>query len=206
VLWLVLAATVVGSALYSPALHGGFVFDDDTLPFRTGIHDASLGAWITGVRPFLMFSYWLNYVISGKDTYGYHVLNLVIHAINTGLVFIVLLRLLSLSGWRRSKAYAAAVLGATVVLIHPLATESVSYIAGRSEFWRPRSCYCMCVFLGEIRTPIVEPIHPRLSAFRRGGSDEGTCRRVGRSFAADRSLMARPFSVGVRAGTTGCIF
>ena len=133
VLWLVLAATVVGSALYSPALHGGFVFDDDTLPFRTGIHDASLGAWITGVRPFLMFSYWLNYGISGKDTYGYHVLNMVIHAINTGLVFIVLFRLLSLSGWCRSKGHAAAVLGATVFLIHPLATESVSYIAGRSE-------------------------------------------------------------------------
>jgi protein O-mannosyl-transferase len=133
VLWLVLAATVVGAALYSPALHGRFVFDDDTLPFRTGIHDASLGAWLTGVRPFLMFSYWVNYRISGEDPYGYHVLNLLIHAINTSLVFMVLLRLLSLAGWCRSKGYAAAVLGATVFLIHPLATESVSYIAGRSE-------------------------------------------------------------------------
>ena len=133
VLWLVLAATVVSAALYSPALHGGFVFDDETLPFRTGIHDASLGAWLTGVRPVLMFSYWVNYGISGKDPYSYHVLNIVIHALNTGLVFMVLLRLLSLSGWCISKAYAAAVLGATVFLIHPLATESVSYIAGRSE-------------------------------------------------------------------------
>src|SRR5260370_41194533 len=133
VLWLVLAATVVGAALYSPTLHGGFVFDDETLSFRTGIHDASLGAWLTGVRPFLMFSYWVNYGISGKDPYSYHVLNIVIHAINTSLVFMVLLRLLSLAGWCRSKGYAAAVLGATVFLIHPLATESVSYIAGRSE-------------------------------------------------------------------------
>src|SRR5258708_9178212 len=133
ILWLGLAATVVGAALYSPALHGGFVFDDDTLPFRTGIHDASLGAWLTGVRPFLMFSYWVNYRISGADPYSYHVLNLVVHAINTSLVFMVLLRLLSLAGWCRSKGYAAAVLGATVFLIHPLATESVSYIAGRSD-------------------------------------------------------------------------
>jgi len=133
ILWLGLAATVVGAALYSPALHGGFVFDDDTLPFRTGIHDASLGAWLTGVRPFLMFSYWVNYRIAGEDPYSYHVLNLVVHAINTSLVFMVLLRLLSLAGWCRSKGYAAAVLGATVFLIHPLATESVSYIAGRSE-------------------------------------------------------------------------
>src|SRR5260370_38330196 len=133
ILWLVLAATVVGAALYSPALSGRFVFDDDTLPFRTGIHDASLGAWLTGVRPFLMFSYWVNYRISGEDPYSYHVLNLLIHAINTSLVFMVLLRRLSVGGWCRSKGYAASVLGATVFLIHPLATESVSYIAGRSE-------------------------------------------------------------------------
>jgi hypothetical protein len=133
VLWLGLAATVVGAILYSPAFHGRFIFDDDTLPFRTGIHDASLGAWLTGVRPALMFSYWVNYRISGEDPYGYHVLNMLIHAINTSLLFVVLLHLLSLSGWCRSKAYAASVLGATVFLIHPLATESVSYIAGRSE-------------------------------------------------------------------------
>ena len=132
-LWLGLAAAVVGAMLYSPAFHGGFVFDDDTLPFRTGIHDASLGAWLTGVRPFLMLSYWANYQISGEDPYSYHALNLLIHAVNTSLVFVVLWRLLSRSGWRRSKAYAASILGATVFLIHPLATESVSYIAGRSE-------------------------------------------------------------------------
>src|SRR4051812_11919578 len=132
-LWLGLAAAVVGAMLYSPAFHGGFVFDDDTLPFRTGIHDASLGAWLTGVRPFLMFSYWVNYQISGEDPYSYHALNILIHAVNTSFVFVVLWRLLSRSGWRRSKAYVASILGATVFLIHPLATESVSYIAGRSE-------------------------------------------------------------------------
>jgi Flp pilus assembly protein TadD len=133
ILWLGLAATLVSATLYSPTFHGEFIFDDDTLPFRTGIHDASLGAWLTGVRPFLMFSYWVNYKISGEDPYSYHVLNMLIHSINTSLVFVVLLRLLSLSGWRQSKGYAASVLGATVFLIHPLATESVSYIAGRSE-------------------------------------------------------------------------
>src|SRR5258708_7684711 len=42
----------------------------------------------------------------------------------------------------------------------------------------------------EFRTPVVEAIHPRPYAFRRGGSDEGTCRRVRRSSAAHRSLMA----------------
>lgn len=133
VLWLVAAAIIVGAALYSSALDGSFVFDDEVLPFRRGIQDEPLSAWLSGVRPFLMFSYWLNYNISGQSPSSYHLLNLLIHAINTGLVFMVLFRLLSLAAWDRAKRQAAAIIGATVFLIHPLATESVSYIAGRSE-------------------------------------------------------------------------
>lgn len=133
VLCVVLAAFVIGAALYSSALNGRFVFDDEGLPFRRGIQDDSLSVWVGGVRPLLMFSYWLNYSISGQDPYSYHVLNLLIHAINTGLVFMVLFRLLSLAGWERAKRQAAAVVGAAVFLVHPIATESVSYIAGRSE-------------------------------------------------------------------------
>src|ERR1035441_3137428 len=36
VLWLILAAIIIGGLLYSPALHGWFVFDDEGLPFRRG--------------------------------------------------------------------------------------------------------------------------------------------------------------------------
>src|SRR5260370_35052300 len=155
VLWVGRAEMVVRAAVSSPVLSGGFVFDDDALPFRTGAHDASLWAWLTGVRPFLMFSYWWNYRISGEDPYSYHVLNLLIHAINTTLVFVVLLRLLSLAGWFRSKGYAAAVLGATVFLIHPLATESVSYVAGRSDNLAALFMLLACVdFLGGNSEPL----------------------------------------------------
>src|SRR5437763_7111285 len=128
-----LAATIVAGILYSPALAGGFIFDDNTLLFRHGIENAPLAAWTAGVRPVLMFTYWLNYYLSGENPYGYHVLNLLIHAFNAGLVFVVLLRLLSLAGWQSKRGYIFAALGAMVFLVHPLATESVSYIAGRSE-------------------------------------------------------------------------
>src|ERR1035438_1010755 len=80
-----------------------------------------------------MFSYWLNFGISGLDPYGYHIVNLLIHATNTGLVYVVLFRLLALAGWERAKRQRAAIIGAAVFLVHPLATESVSYISGRSE-------------------------------------------------------------------------
>src|ERR1039457_2427164 len=74
VLCVVLAAFVIGAALYSSALNGRFVFDDEGLPFRSGIQDESISVWVSGVRPLLMFSYWLNYSISGQDPYSYHVL------------------------------------------------------------------------------------------------------------------------------------
>ena len=83
VLWLVLAATVIGGLLYSSALNGWFVFDDEGLPFRRGIEDESLLIWLGGLRPLLRFSYWLNFGISGQDPYGYHIVNLLIHATNT---------------------------------------------------------------------------------------------------------------------------
>ncbi len=133
VVGLTLAALIVGAGLYSSALHGTFLFDDQTLLFRQGVDSASLREWLSGVRPLLMFSYWLNYWSSGSDPFGYHAFNLLIHAVNTGLVFVVLSRLLGLAESPQAKRYWTAALGATVFLIHPLATESVSYIAGRSE-------------------------------------------------------------------------
>jgi tetratricopeptide (TPR) repeat protein len=129
------AALFLGFNLYSPALSGPFVFDDFTLPYQRTVADQSLSAWLTvaGVRPFLMFTYWINRRLGGESPLGYHVLNLLIHVITTTLVFLVFYRLLHLAGWERTKRTAAAGIGAAIFLIHPLQTESVSYIAGRSE-------------------------------------------------------------------------
>ena len=81
-----------------------------------------------------MLTYWLNARMSGDSPLGYHLLNLIIHAVNTGLVFLVLSRLLALSGGISARAIkVASMIGAAVFLVHPLQTESVSYIAGRSE-------------------------------------------------------------------------
>lgn len=119
--------------LYSPALHGAFVFDDLSLPFARGSNDAPLTVWLSGLRPVLMFSYWLNTRIWGYDPLSFHVLNVVIHALNSGLVFLVLHQILNRAGWAPGKINAASVIGAGIFLIHPLQTESVSYVAGRSE-------------------------------------------------------------------------
>ena len=80
-----------------------------------------------------MFTYWLNRALWGDSPAAYHAANLAIHLLNCGLVFLVLWRLLGWGGWGPVHRKRGAVLGAMVFLIHPLQTESVSYIAGRSE-------------------------------------------------------------------------
>jgi protein O-mannosyl-transferase len=121
--------------LYSPALNGHFIFDDLSLPFCKPIRHASLSAWISnyGVRPILIISYWLNYRVSGDNPFSYHFVNLLIHFVNSALVFLVLLRILQKAGWIGHKASVASAIGSVVFAIHPLQTESVSYVAGRSE-------------------------------------------------------------------------
>jgi protein O-mannosyl-transferase len=127
------AALLCCLLLYAPAFHGPFVFDDASLPFSRTMRVEALPAWLTGVRPVLMASYWLNFRLWGDDPRSYHVLNALIHFCNTGLVFLVLYRLLSLAGVVKPQSARMAVLGSLIFLVHPLQTESVSYVAGRSE-------------------------------------------------------------------------
>ena len=129
----ILAAIIAGVLVYGPAVDGPFVFDDNVLPFAQIGSVDPLSHWITGVRPILMFTYWVNHRTSGADPFGYHALNILIHVANTSMVFAMLLRLLSLAGWKLSASWPAALAGSAAFLVHPLATESVSYIAGRSE-------------------------------------------------------------------------
>jgi protein O-mannosyl-transferase len=119
--------------LYSPAFHGPFVFDDAGLPFHRTIREQPLSGWLAGERPILMVSYWLNLRLWGDDPVSYHFINALIHGFNVALVFLVLRRLLLWAGWERADVLRFSTLGCLLFLVHPLQTESVSYVAGRSE-------------------------------------------------------------------------
>src|SRR3954452_18262587 len=97
---LALVAVIVASAFifYFPALNGGFIFDDLSLPLsaENAYHPSS---WFSINRPILMLSYRLNGLLLGDRPIDYHVVNLLIHAVNTCLVFLVLTRLLTFAGW-----------------------------------------------------------------------------------------------------------
>jgi tetratricopeptide (TPR) repeat protein len=131
--WLFAGALAAALVAFGPALHGPFVFDDVHLPFADPkAAQMPAGFWIGGVRPVLMMTYWMNFLLSGTDPFSYHFVNLVLHAATSVLMFSILECQLTISGAvRNAKAWALA--GAAIFLLHPLQTESVDYIASRSE-------------------------------------------------------------------------
>jgi len=129
----VLAVLALGFWAYSPSLHGAFLFDDTVLPFALPGASAPLSAWLRGVRPILMFTYWINSRISVDDPYSYHVFNVAIHCFATGTIFLLTRKFLEWSAVEDQKRNWLAGFAALVFLAHPVEAEAVAYLAGRSE-------------------------------------------------------------------------
>ncbi|MEJ7609225.1 MAG: hypothetical protein WKF37_23870 [Bryobacteraceae bacterium] len=128
-----LALLFVAFEIYGPALKGEFIFDDSYLPFLVPtVADGPLRGWL-GVRPLLMITYWFNYQSSGLDPYPYHAVNVLLHTINSVLVYLVVRKFLGMVsevGWKRETL---AIFSGLLFLLHPVQTEAVAYIVGRSE-------------------------------------------------------------------------
>jgi len=76
-------------------------------------------------RPLLLVSYALNFALGGFSVTGYHLVNLLLHALNACLVRWLALRL---SGDARVGLAAGLLFAA-----HPLAAEPVNYVSSRSD-------------------------------------------------------------------------
>jgi Tfp pilus assembly protein PilF len=129
------AALLVVLEVYWPAVNGPFLLDDTYLPYMLpGFDLVPFSGWIKGARPLLMFSYWLNFQASGNQlTFGYHIVNLILHILNGALVLLAVRKVLDWAGTEKHLAGVLSIFAAGLFLLHPLQTESVSYIASRSE-------------------------------------------------------------------------
>lgn len=139
---------IITVVVYLPALQNGFVNWDDQLYVseNQNIRYISIGffKWdITAIvaslwHPLTMFSFALDYSIWGLDPLGYHLSNILFHAANTFLVFILVIRLFecavnSSSFSLHSSALIAASVTALLFGIHPLHVESVAWISERKD-------------------------------------------------------------------------
>jgi tetratricopeptide (TPR) repeat protein len=147
--WLVLlsAAAIVAAivAVYLNSFSGAMVFDD-----HNGILEnprirnlSSIGevvlprnADVLGGRPLISLSLALNYAIGEDNPFGYHIVNVLIHALSALVLFGIVRRtlaLLSLRGRFGSAATPLALAVALVWAVHPLSTAAVTYIIQRTE-------------------------------------------------------------------------
>lgn len=117
---------------YLNSLGGSFQFDDfNVIVDNPSVH--SLAAWAdgaTGIRPLLKLSYTLNWVVSPTPT-GFHLVNLLLHLVNVVLV-LQLVKCLPLPSVLEGRRHLIATGTALVFGLHPVATEAVTYISGRS--------------------------------------------------------------------------
>jgi hypothetical protein len=129
-----LAALLVVFEVYGPALRGEFVLDDRYLPFMDpNASQFTLRNWITGLRPLLSFSYWLNFQSSMTEPNAYHLTNVFLHFLGSVVITLVAARLLELAGTTGRARAVLSVIAGGIFLLHPLQTESVAYVASRSE-------------------------------------------------------------------------
>ncbi|TAN60572.1 hypothetical protein EPN18_08220, partial [bacterium] len=132
----------IGLAVYLYALRAPFVYDDrmyitDNLQIKNLWNFANL----SGTRYLGFLSFALNYRFSGLTPFDFHLVNVVIHIVNSYLVFELvncLFDALSLKGFivpsKNNKPHLSAAAGfgvALVFLVHPIQTQAVTYVTQR---------------------------------------------------------------------------
>lgn len=138
----IFAFAIVALLAWSNSFDAGFVFDNhDLLLGQERIQRATLenlarifthGYWWplaeNGLyRPVTTLSYLFNYAILGNADHaaGYHAINLLLHAGNVLLVYLIARRL--------TRDFAASLTIAGIWTVHPVLTESVTNMVGRAD-------------------------------------------------------------------------
>ncbi|MFA5091003.1 MAG: tetratricopeptide repeat protein [Candidatus Omnitrophota bacterium] len=140
---IVLLLFAVSLAIYANSLNGDFLLDDKLIiKVNEYIKDIrNLPRIITHqvfifqsdplenqyklYRPVYILSFALDYFLFGLKPFGYHLTNVLMHSFTAFLVFLFILGFF--------KDYRLALLSSILFCLHPLHTETVSFISGRSE-------------------------------------------------------------------------
>jgi len=142
VVLLLLLFITVAFVLYGPAVKGQFVFDDkpnilENSAIRlkdfsfAGLKKAVLGGRLS-TRPVANITFALNYLGHEYNVYGYHIFNIMVHAINGFLLFFLFRLTLKLNKSTRDLASTALPFAAALIwFVHPMQSQSVAYVVQR---------------------------------------------------------------------------
>ncbi|HRJ70891.1 MAG TPA: tetratricopeptide repeat protein [Terrimicrobiaceae bacterium] len=143
-------AAVLAFLLFLPTLGSGFVYDAqsqiligdyvhdpahfvDVVTFRVLGHDV-----LDANRPVQLFSLMVDSFFWGRNAFGYHLTSNLLHAAATGLLCLIICRLVRAEGPERRAAgpgrfRLAAFLGAMLFAAHPVVVEPVAEISCRED-------------------------------------------------------------------------
>jgi len=144
-----LAATFIA---YYPAWHGGFLWDDDApvphgpseLRYYTlsGLNDIWFHQTYQALHQYYPLTYtlcWTEYHLWGLNTTGFHMMNILLHALNAILLWLVLRQLKVPGAW----------LAGAIFALHPVCVESAAWIA---ETKNTLSCFFyLCAILAALK-------------------------------------------------------
>lgn len=151
---------------YIRTFHAPFVFDDfHSIADKARIRDLSnffSYPILTAQRPLADFTFALNYQVGGLNVFGFHVVNTLIHILNTFLVYMIAFfaftRLYGENGSISDKVKSAdepakilitaALFTALFFALHPLQTQAVTYIVQRyTSLFAFFSLLCIWLFI-----------------------------------------------------------
>ena len=136
-----LAALLLAAVIaYQNSLAAPLVFDDaysvELNPYIRGLWPLWHALVPAPARPLVNLTFMANYALGGLDVRGYHLVNIIIHWLAAATLYGLVRRTLHTATLRErfaSSAHGLALAVALLWLVHPLQTQSVTYIAQRAE-------------------------------------------------------------------------
>lgn len=147
-----LIITILLLLIYANSFQNSFQYDDfhvivknpsikDPGNFSNFFFDPQMGSGLiketSSYRPLLMATFALNYFIGGLDVFSYHLLNFFLHTLCSFFVFFITLFFLRTTYGEKefnlTRHQFTALFASLIFAVHPVQTESVTYITGRSS-------------------------------------------------------------------------
>ena len=126
--WLLaLVLVIITFVVYQPVWHAGFIWDDD-LHVTQNVNLRSLHGlyriWFEPLAdqqyyPLQLTGFWIEYHLWGLHPFGYHAVNILLHALNAVLLWMALQQLEVPGAW----------LAAAVFAVHPVQVKSVAWVS-----------------------------------------------------------------------------
>lgn len=141
-----LALILIVLAAYVPAFRAGYVWDDKAIyenpQLRTAeglrkiwCEPSAMIPYEVHYWPLVHTTFWIDHHLWGANPAGYHVVNVLLHAANAVLLWLLLLRLGVPAAWPAAAVFA----------LHPVHAESVAWIIERKDLLS--YLFCLLSFL-----------------------------------------------------------